>query len=101
MDPRPLQLPDAEGIALRVAHDREGDISADFRLDDRRAGVRQPLDLRLAVVGAEVEVDRIRRGPRLLAALKEKARAATVRRARDIEAPELALVHAGIPELLQ
>lgn len=52
-------LADAEGIPFRVPHDREGDVRADLRLDDRCAGAGQPLDLRHAVVGAEVEVDRI------------------------------------------
>src|SRR2546422_11382948 len=44
---RPV-LAHAEGIPLRVPHDRERDVRADLRLDDRCAGTRQPLDLRLA-----------------------------------------------------
>ena len=45
------------------------------------APARELLDLSLAVVGAEVEVDRAGQWPRLLAALKENA-GDLVRRAR-------------------
>src|SRR5438094_3431605 len=62
---------DAERIPVGVAHDREGDVRADLRLHHRRARAGEALDLRLAVVGGEIEVDRIRRGPGLFAALKE------------------------------
>src|SRR5512133_1623946 len=100
MHPKP-RLPEAEGIPLRVAHDREGDVRADLRFDDRCASAGKSLGLRLAVIRAEVEVDGIGRGTRLLAALKEKARAALVRRTRDVEPRELALVDARIAKLLQ
>ena len=73
----------------------------DLRLDDRCTCGCKPFDFFLAVVGAEVEVDRVGLWPRLLAALKEKARATAVRGAGDVEAGELGLVHTRIAELLQ
>src|SRR5438046_2423145 len=100
MHPKP-PLPEAEGIPLRVAHDREGDVRTDLRLDDKCASAGKSLDLRLAIIRAEVEVDRIGRGTRLLATLKEKARAALVRRTRDVEPRQFVLVDARIAELLQ
>src|ERR1700675_4894475 len=91
-------LADAEGIPLRVPHDRERDVRADLRLDHRGPRGRQPFDFGLAVVALEVEVDRVGLGPGLLAALKEKAWASAFRLTHEVEARDLALVYTRVAE---
>src|SRR3954470_8858916 len=79
-------LPDAERVSVGVSQDRESEVRALLRLDHRCARALQPLDLRLPIVGAKVKVDRVARGPGLLAPLKEESRSAGFRRPRDVEA---------------
>src|SRR5439155_41408 len=92
-------LADAKRIAFGIPHDREPEVRPLLRLDDGCAGLREPLDLGFPVVGREVEVDRIRLGPRLFAALEEEAWPPAVRRSGDVEGTSLALVHAGVEKL--
>src|SRR5262245_50243059 len=90
---------DAERVRLGIAHDRPRAIALRLRLPQARAELPESLDLCLTVVGAEVEVDRIRLRPRLLAPLEEEAGPARRRLARDVEGVGLALVHAGVEQL--
>jgi len=55
----PAALLDAERIPIRVAHDSPRPIHVGLCLDQRGARAGEPLDLRLAVIRSEVEVDRI------------------------------------------
>src|SRR5207244_13366106 len=73
---RRTELFDAERVRLGIPHDRPGTFGVALRLDDGRAEAAQPFDLLLAVVRADVEMDRVRRGPRLLPPLEQEARAA-------------------------
>src|SRR4051812_42991240 len=93
-------LPDAERIPVGISQDRESEARALLRLDHRCAHLLEPLDLLLPIVGAEVQVDRIARGLRLLPPLKEKPRSAAVRRPGDVEAAELPLVDTCVTQLL-
>src|SRR4051812_39203493 len=98
--PGDYRLPDAERIPVGVSQDRESQARALLRLDHRCADPLEPLDLRLPIVAAEVQVHWIARGPRLLPPLKEEPRPAAARRPRDVEAAELPLVDTCVTELL-
>src|SRR5204862_4660836 len=97
---RPTGLFDAERVRLRIAHDRPRALVVGFRLLERRAELLEAFELGFAVVGAEIEVDRVGRGPRPLAALEEQAQPGRRRLARHVEGLCLALVHAGVEQLL-
>jgi hypothetical protein len=57
-----------------------------LRLDDGRACRAQSLDLGFPIVRPEVEMDRIRLGPGLLATVEVEARQGAARRPRQVEA---------------
>src|SRR6266496_913511 len=94
-------LADAEWIPFGVAHDRERQVCPLLRLDDGSAGPREPLDLRFAVVGGEVEMDRVRLGPGLLAPVEVEAGPAAVRRSRQVESAQVRLTDTRVSELLE
>src|SRR6266550_6126357 len=89
---------DAEGIPLGIAHDRPRPLGIGLRLDERCAQPGQALELHLALVRGQVEVERVRLRPRSLTALEEKARAAGRRLPHGVESVELALVHTRVAQ---
>jgi hypothetical protein len=94
--------PDAEPVSLRVAQDGPPVYEAPdlprFSLDESRSEPEQPLDLGLAVLGAEVEMDRNRLRRRLRVPLEEKPRAGSL--GRHQHRPAVGIELAGVDSLL-
>src|SRR5689334_9505086 len=91
----------AERIRVRVAHDRPDPLAGRSRFDYRGPRPSEAPDLGLAIVGEQVQMERERLGPGLLAALEQEAWARPVGILRRVVGVVFGAVEAGVPQHLQ